>query len=182
MFVYTLALFSVVIFLGLRYVFSYWDRHGLPNLKPEIPFGKPAKTRGEKRIIRGGGKRTVPEDNGYFHDRGVFCDEQKDPMSAHLFALPGQKWKQLRGKLTPTFTSGQLRHMMPTFLDVSSKLQCYLEDLVGEGKIVDMRDISARYVLDVVASVFFGFEANCIRNPDDRSVMPYAILTIPIVS
>ncbi|XP_058126460.1 cytochrome P450 6d3-like [Anopheles ziemanni] len=197
MFVYTLGLFAVVIFLGLRYVYSYWDRHGLPNLKPEIPFGNLRKLAEKKEsfgvavnelyqrttgqlvgvylffrpaiLIRDPhlAKRIMGTDFQHFHDRGVFCDEQKDPMSAHLFALPGQKWKQLRGKLTPTFTSGQLRHMMPTFLDVSSKLQCYLEELVGEGKIVDMRDISARYVLDVIASVFFGFEANCIRNPDD---------------
>ncbi|KFB45126.1 AGAP008219-PA-like protein [Anopheles sinensis] len=111
-------------------------------------------------------KRIMLNDFQYFHDRGVYCNEERDPLSSNLFALPDQRWKNLRARLTPTFTSGQLRNMMPTFLDVVS-CSAIWRTWLGREKIVDMRDISARYVLDVVASVFFGFEANCIRNPDD---------------
>uniref|UniRef100_A0A182J4X2 Cytochrome P450 n=1 Tax=Anopheles atroparvus TaxID=41427 RepID=A0A182J4X2_ANOAO len=197
MFAYTLGLVALLLFLGLKYIYSYWDRHGLPNLKPEIPFGNLRKLAEKKEsfgvavnklykrttgrlvgvylffqpaiLIRDPhlAKRIMVNDFQHFHDRGVYCDEQNDPMSAHLFALPGQRWKNLRSKLTPTFTSGQLRHMMPTFLDVGQKLKYYLETLAGQGNVVDMRDICSRYVLDVIASVFFGFEADCIHNPDD---------------
>uniref|UniRef100_A0A182J2R7 Uncharacterized protein n=1 Tax=Anopheles atroparvus TaxID=41427 RepID=A0A182J2R7_ANOAO len=197
MFVYTLGLFAVVLFLGLKYIYSYWDRHGLPNLKPEIPFGN-LRTLAEKKesfgiainnlylrsserlvgvylffrpaiLIRDPylAKRIMVNDFQHFHDRGVYCNEEHDPLSANLFALPGQRWKNLRSRLTPTFTSGQLRNMMPTFLDVGKKLLDQMEKQVERETVLDVRDITSRFMLDVVASVFFGFEANCIKNSDD---------------
>ncbi|XP_049285382.1 cytochrome P450 6d3-like [Anopheles funestus] len=197
MFLYTFGLFAVALYLGLRYVYSYWARHGLVHLRPEIPYGN-LRALAEKResfgvavnqlydrsterlvgvylffrpaiLVRDAhlAKRMMVSDFHYFHDRGVFCDEHRDPMSANLFALPGARWKRLRAKLTPTFTSGQLRQMMPTFLDVSHKLLDLLEPMADEGRVVDMRDIASRYVLDVIASVFFGFETNCLRDPSD---------------
>lgn len=197
MFVYTLGLVAVVIFLGLKYIYSYWDRNGLPNIKPEIPFGN-LRTLAEKKesfgiainnlylrsterlvgvylffrpaiLIRDPhlAKRIMLNDFQYFHDRGVYCNEERDPLSSNLFALPGQRWKNLRARLTPTFTSGQLRNMMPTFLDVGKKLMAQMEKLVERETVLEMRDVTSRFVLEIVASVFFGFEANCIENSDD---------------
>ncbi|XP_050077617.1 cytochrome P450 6d3-like [Anopheles maculipalpis] len=197
MILYSIGLLVGIVFLALKYVYSYWDRHGLPNLKPEIPYGN-LRILAEKKeslnvainnlydqsserlvgvylffrpaiLVRDAhlAKRIMVNDFQHFHDRGVYCNEHGDPMSANLFALPGQRWKSLRGKLTPTFTSGQLRNMLPTFLEVGNKLQHYLESLATDKQIVNMRDIVSRYVLDVVASVFFGFEANCLHDPDD---------------
>uniref|UniRef100_A0A182LXM8 Cytochrome P450 n=1 Tax=Anopheles culicifacies TaxID=139723 RepID=A0A182LXM8_9DIPT len=197
MILYSVGLFVVIVFLVLKYVYSYWDRHGLPNLKPEIPYGN-LRILAEKKesfnvainnlytrstdrlvgvylffrpaiLIRDAhlAKRIMVNDFQHFHDRGVYCNEHGDPMSANLFALPGQRWKSLRAKFTPTFTSGQLRNMLPTFLDVGEKLQHFLEKFANGSDTVNMRDIISRYTLDVVASVFFGFEANCLQNPDD---------------
>nr|WCC72420.1 cytochrome P450 [Anopheles coluzzii]WCC72421.1 cytochrome P450 [Anopheles coluzzii] len=197
MFVYTLALVAAVIFLVLRYIYSHWERHGLPHLKPEIPYGN-IRTVAEKKesfgiainnlyhkssdrllgiylffrpaiLIRDPhlAKRIMVNDFQNFHDRGVYCNEEHDPFSANLFALPGQRWKNLRAKLTPTFTSGQLRNMLPTLLDVGNKLIDRMSKVADEKAIVDMRDIASRFVLDTIASVFFGFEANCIHNSED---------------
>ncbi|XP_053673735.1 uncharacterized protein LOC128723995 [Anopheles nili] len=197
MIIYTLGLVALLLFIGLRYIYTYWDRHGLPNLKPEIPYGNLRSLAKKKDslnvainnlyersserligvylffrpaiLIRDAhlAKRIMVNDFQHFHDRGIYCNEHGDPMSANLFALPGQRWKNLRSKLTPTFTSVQLRNMLPTFLNEGHKLQQYLEEPAREQKIVDMRDITSRYVLDVIASVFFGLETNCLHNLSD---------------
>ncbi|XP_049762223.1 LOW QUALITY PROTEIN: cytochrome P450 6k1-like [Schistocerca cancellata] len=50
------------------------------------------------------------KDFGTFHDRGLFIDDE-EPLNKHLFFLAGKKWRQLRIKLSPTFTSGKLKGM-----------------------------------------------------------------------
>lgn len=97
----------------------------------------------------------------------MYCDEDIDPLSANLLALPGDKWKNVRSKLSPTFTSGKLKAMFSTLVDSGSTLQKYLIKIAESGFLLDVREISARYSTNVIASVAFGIEVDTITNPDN---------------
>lgn len=102
----------------------------------------------------------------HFSDRGVHCNTDYDPLSAHLFTLTGPTWRNLRVKLSPTFTSGKLKAMFNTFVDCGSTLQQYLENLIAKREQLDVREISARHSTNIIASVAFGIDVDTISNPN----------------
>ncbi|KAJ6636470.1 putative cytochrome P450 6a14 [Pseudolycoriella hygida] len=104
-----------------------------------------------------------------FHDRGLFIDEKVDPLGAHLFMLGGQKWRDLRVKLSPTFTSGKLKVMYPIIRDCAKTLQEYVKKNCQGSKTYefDARDLFARFTTNVISSVAFGIENDCINDRDN---------------
>ncbi|KAL7027300.1 hypothetical protein ACKWTF_005399 [Chironomus riparius] len=103
-----------------------------------------------------------------FHDRNLPVDEETNPLSAHLFTLCGQKWRDLRVKLSPTFTSGKLKGMYPTIRDCGQVLQDYIGKEVKNGNnVFDIRDLLARFTTNVISSVAFGIENDCINDREN---------------
>ena len=102
-----------------------------------------------------------------FHDRPTPVDEANDPLSGHLFNLHGQKWRDLRVKLSPTFTSGKLKGMFSIIKDCSQFLEDYLIKNVKNGvDVFEFRDLMARYNTNIISSVAFGIDNDCINEPD----------------
>jgi cytochrome P450 family 6 len=113
-------------------------------------------------------KNILIRDFQHFQDRGFYVNEKTDPLSGHLFALTGDKWKNLRAKLTPTFTTGKLKGMFQTLLDTGKKLQEHFENIADVGQTVEVRDILARYNTDIIASVAFGLDCDSLKNPNAK--------------
>lgn len=106
------------------------------------------------------------KDFSNFPDRGVYVNEKTDPLSGHLVALPGQRWKHLRSKLTPTFTSGKLKGMFDTLVRCGSNLQTYLTEVAEKKELLDVQEVAARHSTNVIASVSFGLDVDAILNPN----------------
>lgn len=187
-----IGLLAVVITLTTYYlkrIFSYWERMGVPSIKPIIPYGN-FKDLGS-RYFQGSMTQTfynkmkgkaafcgvymylepvdlefiktiLIKDFSFFHDRGVYYNEKDDPLSAHLFAIEGSKWRNLRSKLTSTFTSGKIKFMYPTILATGNEFKCTLNDLLDnkESLDVEIKDMLARFTTDVIGQCAFGIECN----------------------
>lgn len=123
-------------------------------------------------------RKVLTQDFQYFMDRGLYYNERTDPLSASLFSLEGQKWKRIREKVTPTFTSGKMKTMFSTVIGVADRLIEYSSILTENNSIIEWNDILARFTTDVIASCSFGVECNSIFDPDS----PFRKVTIKMMS
>jgi cytochrome P450 family 6 len=111
-------------------------------------------------------KNILVKDFHSFHDHGLFKDEDIEPLSGHLFLIGGSRWKNLRAKLTPTFTSGKMKMMFQTLVDCGHELGSILEKSANNKEIIEIKDLMARYSTDIISSAAFGIKCNCLKNPD----------------
>lgn len=101
-----------------------------------------------------------------FHDRGLYCNEKDDPISAHLFRLEGEKWSKLRKKLLPIFSPAKIKIMLPTIVAVVDRFKECLEKAIAQDSEVEMKDLLSRLTTDLIGSCAFGIECNSLIDPD----------------
>lgn len=118
-----------LIYLYIKWRYSYWARKKIDFVQPVLLQGigeqvfesyrrsketgqkhggcfaylKPIYVPADLNII----KSIMQIDFGNFVNRDVYVNEKVDPVRAHLFNLQDGRWKILRSKLTPTFTSSK---------------------------------------------------------------------------
>jgi cytochrome P450 family 6 len=111
-------------------------------------------------------KDFLVRDFEHFQDHGFPFDENVDPLAANLFMLNGDKWKKLRSKLSPTFTSVKMKMMFQTLVDCGQELGNFFEQPASRGDIVEVKEVLARFTTDIIASCAFGIQCNCLKDPD----------------
>lgn len=111
-------------------------------------------------------KHIFVKDFMHFHDRGIYSNQKDDPLTGHLFLITGVKWRNLRTKLTPTFTSGKMKMMFPVLQECSEELKDLLKDPASKGEVVEMKEICARFTTDIISLSAFGIRTNSLKNPE----------------
>ncbi|KAF2880764.1 hypothetical protein ILUMI_25409 [Ignelater luminosus] len=190
-----LLITTFVIYFKWKY--TYWEKHNVPFIQPQIPFGNlensfkrktppcieaknfyhEFKSKGAKHggIYSFGTPVYIPidldyiknilsTDFQYFTERGRYYNEKDDPLSAHLFNIGGKRWRSLRTKLTPTFTSGKMKTMFLTLLECGKILQNAVEESYAKTKPVEIRNFAWKFTTDVIGSCVFGIECNSFAN------------------
>nr|CAD7266360.1 unnamed protein product [Timema shepardi] len=139
-------------------------------------------------------KNILVKDFDVFMDRSNPMDEKIDPLNAKgIVGQKGKKWRYIRMKLTPTFSSNKIKNMFclveakagelaefveqqslkvhPTEirssissssaveLNTTSALANYATEA---GNTIPVKEITAGYTIDVLASCAFGVNANAI--------------------
>ncbi|KAH8400941.1 hypothetical protein KR009_001905 [Drosophila setifemur] len=112
-------------------------------------------------------KQILIRDFANFEDRGMFHNERDDPLTGHLFRIDGPKWRPLRNKMTPTFSSGKMKFMFPTVCEVGLELAQVCGDFADNAMcgILEITDLLTRYTSDVIGRCAFGVQCNGLRNP-----------------
>jgi cytochrome P450 family 6 len=109
-------------------------------------------------------KDILIKDFNNFTDRGMYVNEEDDPLSAHLFSIEGEKWRFLRNKLSPVFTSGKIKNMMPIITEKSDNLVNELEKIAkSNNNSLDAKLLMNNFTIDVICSTVFGMEANTLK-------------------
>lgn len=67
--------------------------------------------------------------------------------AAHLFAIGGVKWRNLRTKMTPTFTSGKMKGMFQTLIDCSLLLEKTLKEH-DSNEPVDIKNVLGKFEIN----------------------------------
>jgi len=113
-------------------------------------------------------KNILVKDFGYFSDRYITADPNDRIGYANLFFMRNPTWKTLRTKLTPFFTSGKMKKMFDLMLVCVKNLDEHLDSLKleGNGKTIEVRDLTARFTTDIIGSTAYGLDVNSFKDPD----------------
>lgn len=108
-------------------------------------------------------KTILVKDFNYFSDHIIIGNEIDDPVGTSLlFMLKNPKWRLLRQKVAPVFTSGKIKQMFPLMKDVGRELSLYLcKSNCGQ---VDTRELCGKYATDIISSCAFGIISNSFLN------------------
>ncbi|XP_076293839.1 cytochrome P450 9e2-like [Lasioglossum baleicum] len=105
----------------------------------------------------------------HFTDHVGFVDEEMDPlMGKNLFALRGDRWREMRKLLSPAFTSSRMKLMFKLIVDCAERTSDFIAEGSKKGRDWDMQDIFKRYSNDVVATTSFGIAVDSLKDPDNE--------------
>ncbi|KOX78739.1 Cytochrome P450 6k1 [Melipona quadrifasciata] len=91
-------------------------------------------------------------------------------LSSHwqMFRLDAERWRPLRVKLSPFFSSGKLKEMFSLMVDCANTFDNYLEKLAEKGEPVEFRDTAAKFTTDVIAACAFSLRADALTNENSQ--------------
>ncbi|XP_015177200.1 PREDICTED: cytochrome P450 9e2-like [Polistes dominula] len=104
-----------------------------------------------------------------FPEHRSFVDEVQDPLfGRNLFSLRGDRWKEARMMLSPTFTLSKLKGMFKLMNECGADFTDYLYKMPENKKMIELKDVFTRYTNDVIATCAFGISINSMKHPENE--------------
>lgn len=137
--------------------------------------GKPSLVVGDPELL----KQIMVKDFPHFRNR--FAIQKPDGVfGKNVFIAREDDWKRIRNTLTPTFTAGKMKLMLPLIEKSCDTLMKKLEGVCDTDQSVDMLDWFSKLTLEVILSTAFGVDAK-IQNGENQKMLSDArkIFKIP---
>ncbi|XP_078377061.1 cytochrome P450 3A24-like [Oculina patagonica] len=92
--------------------------------------------------------------------RNRFIIQRSGPFKKNVLNARDDTWKRIRNTLTPTFSAGKMKLMVPLIEKSCDKLLEKLEKIANSDQSVDMLDWFSKLTLEVILSTAFGVDSN----------------------
>ncbi|XP_076275240.1 cytochrome P450 9e2-like [Rhynchophorus ferrugineus] len=113
-------------------------------------------------------KQITVKDFDHFTDHSKFVDPEADPLwGKNLFALKGQRWREMRATLTGTFTSSKMKAMFSLMDEAADTFVKFYGDKGGDKIELEMKETYTRYTSDVIATTAFGIKVDSLTQPEN---------------
>ncbi|XP_014363275.2 cytochrome P450 6B5 [Papilio machaon] len=101
-------------------------------------------------------KNILIKDFDLFADRGVeFSDEG---LGVNLFHADGDRWRVLRNRFTPLFTSGKLKNMLRLMTECGDKFVNYVDEIIQTNAEHRMYPLVQRFTMASISACAFGID------------------------
>ena len=105
----------------------------------------------------------------HFPDHRSFVTEEMDPIfGKNVFSLKGDRWREMRNTLSPSFTTNKMKFMFDLVSKCSQEFVNYLYDHPEFSSMIEVKDAFTRYTNDVIATVAFGIDVNSLKHRDNE--------------
>ncbi len=115
-------------------------------------------------------RNVLIKDFDHFTDRRSFqfdTSSSSNHIAANMMTmLKGERWRKARSLMSPAFTSGKLKTMVPLMNKVGNELVGHLEGLAKQEVEFSPKEMITSYTLDCIATCGFGVEASSFTQPD----------------
>nr|WDY85987.1 cytochrome P450 9AZ2 [Pagiophloeus tsushimanus] len=100
-----------------------------------------------------------------FSDHIIRVDPDADPIfSKNLLSLEGEKWKEMRNVLSPTFSSSKIKSIFLLMIETAENFVNYLNTKDDDVIELEMKDAYRRFTNDVIATTAFGVKVDSLQN------------------
>lgn len=83
-----------------------------------------------------------------------------------MFSVEAKRWRPLRTKFSPTFSSGKLKDMFYLLQQCSTNFGKYMDRLVQQKPVINCRAITAKFTADGIGTCVFGVDLNTLNDED----------------
>ncbi|KMQ92393.1 cytochrome p450 9e2 [Lasius niger] len=104
-----------------------------------------------------------------FPDRRGFADLNEPLLANNLFSIRGQKWRDVRALLSPSFTSSKMKMMFTLMSECAVDFANFLSTSVpAEKSDMEIKDAFTKYTNDVIATCAFGIKIDSMKDPTNK--------------